>query len=342
MNRRVLTDGLTGLAARSFPKSRRAEGRVVRDCAREAVDASGLWVLARECRSLAGAGLRTRVGVATRELWHAPWRSALSALTLPLAAAILTLWTFGFVPRYDHWPLGEGWALLLGGSLLAVVGVALERRWLAAAGAIATFVAAASPHLGMGTEAAIADTPSFFRGWNVDLAAASLLPALLLAAGALSLPRSPRRPVREVVARLAVGLVPAMVALVYLLPAPMPEPTYMTIYSGPGVEGTVRAGPPYPMPWIFPARTLVAVLGIALAMAVVVTWRRARTHPAPALATGLVLTSVAYPLVWVAIRTEHLPVPYWAYNGAYPLLLAALPLLLALTLMRRASSMRPG
>jgi hypothetical protein len=38
----------------------------------------------------------------------------------------------------------------------------------------------------------------------------------------------------------------------------------------------------------------------------------------------------------VAIRTDPVPTPYWLYNGAYPLLLAALPALLALTLVRRA------
>lgn len=48
------------------------------------------------------------------------------------------------------------------------------------------------------------------------------------------------------------------------------------------------------------------------------------------------LTSVAYPLVWVLIRTDALLAPYWLYNGAYPLLLAAVPFVLALTLMRRA------
>jgi hypothetical protein len=145
--------------------------------------------------------------------------------------------------------------------------------------------------------------------------------------------------------RLAVGLVPAIVAIGYLLPAPEPEPTRILVYDavkpevGRTVEvvgPTVVVGQPYPMPWIFPARTLVAALGIALALAIVVTWRRNRTHPAHALATGLVLASVAYPLVWVAIRSEQVPTPYWAYNGAYPLLLAVLPLLLALVLMRRA------
>jgi hypothetical protein len=78
------------------------------------------------------------------------------------------------------------------------------------------------------------------------------------------------------------------------------------------------------------------VLGIALAVALVVTWRTARRHPEWLLATGLALASVAYPLVWVAIRTDPAPTPYWLYNGAYPLLLASIPFLLALTLVRRA------
>ena len=133
MSRR-LTDALTGLAARTYPRSRRADAVAVRDCAREAIDASGARLLAREGSSLVFAGLRARGGVATRELVHAPWRAALSVLALPLATAILLVWTFGFVSRYDHWPLGEGWALLLGGSLLAVIGAALERRWLVVAG----------------------------------------------------------------------------------------------------------------------------------------------------------------------------------------------------------------
>ena len=67
-------------------------------------------------------------------------------------------------PRYDHWPLGEGWVMLLGGSLVAVVGAALRSRWLTAAGAGAVFVAAAAPYLGFGTEVALHDTPSFFAG----------------------------------------------------------------------------------------------------------------------------------------------------------------------------------
>jgi hypothetical protein len=259
-------------------------------------------------------------------------------------AAILAVWIFGFIPHYDHWPLGEGWAMLLGGSLLALVGAALRHRWLTAAGAAATLVAAAAPYLGYGTDVAIAHTPSFYRGWSVDIGAAALLPTLLLVAGALSLPARPRPPVREVMGRLALGLLPAVIAIGYLLPAPEPEPTRTLVYTvkpavGRTVEDvdpTVVVGPPYPMPWIFPSRTLIAAIGIALALAVVVTWRRSRAHPAHALATGLVLASLAYPLVWVAIRWEQVPTPYWMYNGAYPLLLAVLPLLLALVLTRRA------
>jgi hypothetical protein len=226
VNRR-LTDTLTALAACTYPRSRRPDAVAVRDCAREAIDAAGGRVLARECSSLACAGLRARGGRAVGELVQAPWRAALCLLALPLATAILLLWTFGFVPRYDHWPLGEGWALLLGGSLLAVAGAALERRWLVVGGALATFAAAASPYLGFGTEQPGSSmTPSFFYGHGVDLAAASLIPTLLLATAGWSLPRGPR-PRGEVVATgLVLALAPATAAAIALLPASRPRPTY--------------------------------------------------------------------------------------------------------------------
>jgi hypothetical protein len=334
-------EGVTGLASLTFPRTRRADGRVVRDCARDSVDGAGLWALPRECLSLAWAGLRTRPREAVFELRSAPWREALSVLTLPLAATILVVWIFGFIPRYDHWPLGEGWALLLGGSLLAVIGAALQHRWLTAIGGAAVFVAAAVPYVGYGSQVPGSSlTPSFFFAWSVDIGAASLLPTLLLVAAALSLPRRPRASVRTLMARLALGLAPAVVALVHLLPVPEPEPTRIyTATPGPGRGVTVIGptfGPPNPYPWIPSSRPLIAALGIALAVAVVLTRIRARTHPHHVLATGLILTSVAYPVAWVTIRFDPVAAPYWLYNGAYPLLLAALPLLLALVLMRKA------
>ena len=115
--RRRLNHTLTGLATITFPKARRSDALVVRDCAREAVDATNMRALPRESLSLVMAGMRTRIGLAATEFWHAPWRDALAVLALPLAATLLLVWTFGFISRYDHWPLGEGWAMLLGGSL---------------------------------------------------------------------------------------------------------------------------------------------------------------------------------------------------------------------------------
>ena len=329
-------DALTAIAARAYPRSRSTDARVVRDCAREAIAAGGVGALVRESASLVTAGLRVRVGVAALELGRAPWSAALGALTLPLATALLLVWTFGFVPRYDHWPLGEGWVLLLGGSLTAVVGAALRSRWLTAGGAAATFIAAAAPYLGFGTEMALSQTPSFFHGWSVDFDAASLLPTLLLVAGGLSLSRGPRPPVRLVLARLAAGLIPAAIAAVALLPYATPKPTVTYTFTGTDSDPIVGVGPPYPLPWLPPSRGLLVILGIALAIAVIVTWRESRAHPERALATALVLASVAYPLTWVATRTEALQVPYWLLNGPYPLLLAVLPALLALALMRRA------
>jgi hypothetical protein len=88
---RRVNEVLTGLASLTFPRARRADTHVVRDCPREAVDAAGLRALPRESISLAIAGLRTRPREAVLELRRAPWREALSVLTLPLAATVLVV-----------------------------------------------------------------------------------------------------------------------------------------------------------------------------------------------------------------------------------------------------------
>ena len=332
--RRRLSHTLTGLAAITFPRARRSDAHVVRDCAREAVDATSMRALPGESLSLAMAGMRTRIGLAATEFRHAPWRDALNMLALPLAATLLLVWTFGFMSRYDHWPLGEGWALLLGGSLVAVVGAALQRGRLAAAGAFAVFATAASPYLGLGTGTDLTGTPSFYHGWGVDIGVASLLPTLLLVVAGLAMPRGGIG-LRAARSRLAAGFAPAAIAAVYLFPGPSREPT-ITWTMSPGERPELSLGPAYPMPWLPESKPLLRILGLALAVAIVLTWRRARTHPAPALASGLVLLSVAYPLTWVAIREGPLDLPYQVYNGAYPLLVAVGPTLLALYLMRRA------
>jgi hypothetical protein len=330
---RRLSETLTGLASLSFPRARRADGRVVRDCAREAVDSEGLRRLPRESLSLVAAGARTRAGVAARDLRRAPWREALAVLTLPLAATLLLVWTFGFISRYDHWPLGEGWALLLGGSLVAVVGAALARGRLVAAGALAVLVAAASPYLGFGVEGESSLTPSFFRGWNVDIGAASLLPTLLLVVAGLSLSRA-QRPLRGARARLAAGFAPALIAAVYLFPGPPHERTVLFTRFASEERPRLSLGSPYPMPWIPESRPLLRILGLGLVVMVVLAWRTARTRPAWALASGLVLASLAYPLAWASFR--GVPVPYWGYSAPYYWAAAAVPFLLGLTLVRRA------
>jgi hypothetical protein len=301
-----LTNWVTGLAARAFPPSRREDARVVRDCARDAVEGDGLRTLVRQSLSVAGAGLRVRLRADARDVRHAPWRPALAALTLPLAAAFLCVWTFGFVPLYDHWPLGEGWVLLLGGSLVAVIGAALEARWVVVLGAGAVFVAAGAPYVGFGTERALNDTPTFFYAQGVDLGAASLIPALLLVGAALSLPRRPKRSFRTVLDRLLLGLLPTVVALIHLLPRPEPQATIGFAHMRPPERGRVVrledaeivVGDPYPFPSLTESGPLLTALGVALLVAVVFTWRAARARPEAALATALVLMSVAWPLAW--------------------------------------------
>ena len=334
--RRRITDAVTRIAAFSFPPTSSSDACAVRDCAREAVDTEGLRRLPRESLSLLAAGVRTRSGLAAREMRHAPWREALTVLTLPLAATLLLVWTFGFMSRYDHWPPAEGWVLLLGGSLVAVVGAALQRGRLAAAGAFVVFATAASPYLGLGTGTDLSGTPSFYHGWGVDIGVASLLPTLLLVVAGLAMPRGGIG-LRAARARLAAGFAPAVIAAVFLFPGPSREPTITWTYMSPGERPELSLGPAYPMPWLPESKPLLRILGLALAVAVFLAWRTARSRPAWALASGLVLASVAYPLVWVLLRTDPVPTPWWLYNGAYPLLLAAVPLLLAMTLMRRAA-----
>jgi hypothetical protein len=336
MSARPLSDVVTAAAAGVFPRARRHDARVVRDLAREMVDRAGLRALPRQAFSIAAAGVRCRLRTAAGELGGAPWPAALRALTLPLASTLLAVWLFGFVERYDHWPLGEGWAMLLGGSLVAVIGAAFRARWPVALGAAAVLAAAVSPFFGMGTEAALNDTPSFFQGDNVDIAASSLAPTALLLAAAFALPARPRQPFTTSLRRLALALVPAALALVMALPAPEPEPTRGMIFPGPGIEPRPFVGPPYPFPWIPESRTLLAALGVALLAAVVISAVRARTHPAGALATAMVLAAVAYAVSWAAVNNVDFA-PYWAHQSpGFTLVLATAPLLLALTLMRQA------
>jgi hypothetical protein len=331
--RRRLTDAVTALAAQTFPPSRRSDGRVVRDCARDAIDAAGLRAMVREPLSVAGAGLRVRLGVSAREVRRAPWRGALALLVLPLAAVSMCVWTFGFVPRYDHWPLGVGWSLLLGGSLVAVVGAALEARWVVLLGAGATFVAAAAPYLGYGTEAALADTATFFPATSVDLGAASLIPTLLLAGAAFTLPRRPSRSLRRALDRLVLAALPTVVALIHLLPVEPPQRQIGLGYEAPPKGGRlpepeVFFSPPYPFPELVASRPLIGALGIALLVAALLSWRTARTRPEPALATALVLVAVAHPVAW----TIH------GYK-VWPAILLPLGVAVALTL--RAAHGRP-
>ena len=111
-----------------------------------------------------------------------------------------------------------------------MVGAALQRGRLAAAGAFAVFATAASPYLGYGNRGTdFTGTPSFYHGWGVDIGVASLLPTLLLVVAGLAC-RAGGSALRAALARLVAGLAPAMIAAVYLFPGPSREPTIMDLH----------------------------------------------------------------------------------------------------------------
>ena len=106
--------------------------------------------------------------------------------------------------------------------------------------------------------------------------------------------------------RLVLGLLPTAVALIHLLPRDKPEPQVGFLYTAPGAKPEVTFGDPYPWPWLQESHTLITALGIALLVAVVFSWRSARTRPEAALATALVLAAVAWPVAWVHARLRGL------------------------------------
>jgi hypothetical protein len=198
-------------------------------------------------------------------------------------------------------------------------------------GAAAVFVAAGAPYVGRGTEADAPGTPTFFYAWGVDLGATSLLVVVLLVGAALSLPRGARKSALPAAGRLLLGLMPTAFALLHLLPRPEPEPTRIMTMTEPGQEPILSWGPPYPCPWIPESEPLLTALGLALLVAVAYSWGAARTSPEVALATALVLVTVAWPLAW----TMH------GY-AVWPHIVIPLGAALALTLRAAHAAHRPS
>ncbi len=60
------------------------------------------------------------------------------------------------------------------------------------------------------------------------------------------------------------------------------------------------------------------ILGLALLAALVVAWLQRRRRPERLLAFALTIVSIAYPLAWVATRTESLGFPWWMLNSPIP------------------------
>ena len=207
------------------------------------------------------------------------------------------------------------------------------------------FVGAGAPYVGYGTERALHDTSTFFPVHGVEIGVASLIPALLLAGAALSLPRRPERSLEAGLDRLVLALLPTAVALIHLLPRERREPSLTVLHRElpergrllpePG-EVVIGPGPPYSFPVLTESGTLLTSLGVALLVGVVFSWRAARTRPEAALATALVLVSVTFPFAW----------KLHGY-AVWPTILVPLAAAIALTLRaahaaQRSSSARPA
>jgi len=123
MTGRRLSYALTSLAAHTFPPSRSDDARVVRDCARDAIDSAGMRALARESVSVAAAGLRVRLGVARADVLRAPWRAALATALVFAAVAWPVAWVMHGYAVWPHIvvPLGVAAALTLRAARAAAI-----------------------------------------------------------------------------------------------------------------------------------------------------------------------------------------------------------------------------
>ena len=351
-SRRRLSHTLTGLATLTFPKSRRSDAHVVRDCAREAVDAAGSTraaardrVASRGGSAHAGLGLGSVARCCTR-----PWREGAGPCSCcrspqrcswsgPSASSPAT--TTGRSARVGCSCSAARW--------VAVVGAALERGRLAAAGAFAVFATAASPYLGVGTV-------------DVTTGHAELLPRLGSGhRGGIASPHPAaycRRaePAARADGRCALrtyGWLPAFLSpAVYRGGLPVPRTgaraDLQWALVSPGMDRSVvrgedRARAALPRCRGYRNRKpLLRILGFALARGGRGSpGERSRSRPTWALASGMVLAErgVSAGLGSCSAQTRSSGRPWSGlYNGAYPLLLAAIPLLLALYLMRRAGA----
>ena len=224
--RRRLNHTITGIATITFPKARRSDALVVRDCAREAVDATNMRALPRESLSLVMAGMRTRIGLAATEFRHAPWRDALAVLAPPAgghAPAGLDLRLhLALRPLAARGGLGPAAGRLAGGGG--------RRRARASVGSRRPALSSSSPPRPRPTSASGPERTSPARrasttagastsGWHrCSQRCCSWPPGSACA-------RSPAPAASAIFARLAAGLAPALVAAVYLFPGPSREPT---------------------------------------------------------------------------------------------------------------------
>lgn len=210
MNARI-ADRLLRACLRAYPAPRRErDGAMLLSLSSE-LAGDGSSVLA-EAGGLVRGGVAERLRLRWRGLVRAPWRDALRRLALPLAAIQLAVWATGIAGVFDPLPLGKWWTLVLGGSVLALIGSALRWRAVATVGALGVLAALAARGLIEyvdGAPATGAHFSSDIGSTSVDLDSAMFPAALVLMLASGVLPR--RSEVSTTAfARLLVAALPAV------------------------------------------------------------------------------------------------------------------------------------
>lgn len=306
MNERLLR-----LCLLAYPRSWRArDGEVLLDLATELAAQRGAT---GEALGLIRGGLVAR-WQDTASGARAPWGNALGRLALPLAAATASISVVGAL-RFGTLDLGKFWTALLAGSLIALAGAVVRSRVSTLLGALMVLGTLLLDGVLSGLDHRAARLQAFLGHASVDLLAAWIPAAALLAAAALAPVSVERRP-RTLAARTALGALPAL-TLVLLVPhLPLGTPATSPEMAEIGAEElqvllllvSFAALPP-----------LAAIAG-ALA---------ARRDPAAALAAALVLAAWTPEAIWLGtghssleigrylpIEDDSLPLALAVYAGA--------------------------
>jgi hypothetical protein len=286
----MTTERLLRICLIAYPRTRRrTDGQELLGTALELAGggSSGL----REARGLLIGGLMARVSTFTHRVRSAPWRGGLQTLALPLAAVGLAIWTAGSQHIADNESHGW-WTLVLAGSAVALVGAATGSRILALPGALVA-LAPVLAHPDLVGSSVDTHYSSSTGHVSLDVAAAWIPGAILLAVCCAALPTRPKVTPAQAVARLALAAMPAAILL----------------WVAREVPSKAQADAPTGDRLLFAGIAIAVCVALAIALSAAISGRDAKRGLAATIALAVVLPEAIWLMpVYLPLYVRVVPI----------------------------------